>query len=921
MAANILRFPGSEPVKSDVELGSEVDSKGVKTEYKVVISQKDLCESTYILGLQGMGKSALISVMLLEQMGNDDSCIVIDPHGSLIDDLIKRMPPSRVKDVVLLDITDVDFPFSLNIFSSLPGQFKDAVLGQLMGAFNQVWPEIQSQQNFELLIQNLLPLILENEELTMIDIFRLLSDESFRNGYIAKTKNFMCRTFWTWQFNEWGKADRTRNMQAMLSRFTKLLSLDLVRNILCQRKGMINFRRLIEERKIVLIKLPLKDDRYKLASEKLGIILMSLIQAATFSFADIPNESVRPGFTLAVDELAAFSTTNTKDLVEGARKYKCKGIYAHQWLSQLEESGLGRDQDALFAAKTMVAFKLLPDDAGRVAKKKFSSVKRRGTNIYTNPLEQKGFKEHASDTVKDFYRKYAKRLEEAMKMNIDVKVGSFEESVDTNLLGRNVIKKGRDETYVYPSYDFGWGNVQFNPDEVRAVWNMLQRLFCDVQRAGCIDSSQERVLNEVSLLYATLVCADVYVPQSEREKFLRREAMIDREKLRAECIQRNYEQRVKEEEVKAEKIKDEMRAICDACLEKVEKKIREWGWLEQSQKEISETAIALVYSFINSSESRCYDNTEACKCDTLTDSYLVAKNRGFWWMKGNYRADKYRDDPSFREWEKKELSPIVRSGAFGSGYMKYEYWRGQLELIYSKRWGKIKQLEESKTEYISKWNYIVEHKESASYGDWQENRLHLVYNDVIALMEKTERERVKAADELFEGEKREKEERRKRKGETLKGDILRLLKPVALELIADPVAVDGGEDIEPVLKDLKCQYAYVNIGGRCYCLRVKDLPKIREDDSDLRRRLWLIRGQSRFLYARSRRDVEREIEAGFFNRGDEPPSAAPGVAVRPNKPSGSSGGAVSQDNEKRRLPEPPGDEKKQIDDARKWWED
>src|SRR2546421_8575726 len=121
--ANILQFPGREPAIDDVELGSEVDDKNQETGYKVRISQKDLCETTYLLGLPGRGKSALISVMLLRQMELGDSCVVIDPHGSLVDDLIKRMPASRVKDVVLLDITDVDFPFSLNIFSSLPGQF------------------------------------------------------------------------------------------------------------------------------------------------------------------------------------------------------------------------------------------------------------------------------------------------------------------------------------------------------------------------------------------------------------------------------------------------------------------------------------------------------------------------------------------------------------------------------------------------------------------------------------------------------------------------------------------------------------------------------------------------------------------------------------------------------------------------------
>ena len=39
---------------------------------------------------------------------------VIDPHGDAIEEIMAHIPPERVKDVIIFDPTDEEFPFCFN---------------------------------------------------------------------------------------------------------------------------------------------------------------------------------------------------------------------------------------------------------------------------------------------------------------------------------------------------------------------------------------------------------------------------------------------------------------------------------------------------------------------------------------------------------------------------------------------------------------------------------------------------------------------------------------------------------------------------------------------------------------------------------------------------------------------------------------
>ena len=75
-------------------------------------------QHTHIIGASGTGKSTLLVNLILQDIANGQGAAVFDPHGDLIDDIIARVPPQRIRDVVLFDPADEEWPVGFNILSA-----------------------------------------------------------------------------------------------------------------------------------------------------------------------------------------------------------------------------------------------------------------------------------------------------------------------------------------------------------------------------------------------------------------------------------------------------------------------------------------------------------------------------------------------------------------------------------------------------------------------------------------------------------------------------------------------------------------------------------------------------------------------------------------------------------------------------------
>ena len=72
------------------------------TDQPVTLTQDARREGLYIIGKNGTGKSTLIENLIVQDMEADYGLCLLDPHGDLLDHVLRRVPQKREADVIFL---------------------------------------------------------------------------------------------------------------------------------------------------------------------------------------------------------------------------------------------------------------------------------------------------------------------------------------------------------------------------------------------------------------------------------------------------------------------------------------------------------------------------------------------------------------------------------------------------------------------------------------------------------------------------------------------------------------------------------------------------------------------------------------------------------------------------------------------------
>lgn len=335
-----------------------------ETHDRLTVTAVDRYAGTYVLGVQGVGKSGLLENLIAHDAEGGNAIIVIDPHGDLIAHCLGQLPQHRMIDTYLLDMEDEEYPFGINLFHAdklESSVAKTRTVDRLMHIFEVLWADVLAQQNLPRYMRAATIVFLDNPGATLVDMYRFLLDEAFRSRMLKNVTDTTVRQFWQAQYDDLSSAERNRRVLPLVGRLESLfMGRSLVRNIVGQHSNTINFRHAIEEKQIVLIRLPIKT--VKQDAELIGTIIMSQIHAAIFSFANAPEEK-RPGVSLYVDEFQHFATSDFSELFTEGRKFKVRLVIAHQYRNQLPNYL----QDSTMTARTKVVFQTTPEDAREIA--------------------------------------------------------------------------------------------------------------------------------------------------------------------------------------------------------------------------------------------------------------------------------------------------------------------------------------------------------------------------------------------------------------------------------------------------------------------------------------------------------------------------------------------------------------------------
>lgn len=335
------------------------------------ILEDDRRRHMYVLGKTGMGKSTMLTNLILQDIHNGHGCAFLDPHGDTVEYILKRIPESRIKDVVYFNPSDTEFPIGFNIFEQVKDEEMFLLAAGMMAVFKRIWEGSWSAR-MEYILNNTLLALLETPGNTLLDVVRMLQDDDFRKKVVGGIIDPVVKNFWIKEFASFNDKYRTEAIAPILNKIGQFFSTSLIRNILGQQKSTINLRDIMDNRKILLINLTkgkLGDDN----SALLGSLMVTRMQLAAMSRVDIP-EAERKDFYVYVDEFQNFVTDSFAVILSEARKYRLSLILAHQYIAQLTESENLKVRNAIFGnAGTILSYRVGADDA-EYLEKEFAPV-------------------------------------------------------------------------------------------------------------------------------------------------------------------------------------------------------------------------------------------------------------------------------------------------------------------------------------------------------------------------------------------------------------------------------------------------------------------------------------------------------------------------------------------------------------------
>lgn len=338
----------------------------------VRLTEEDRRRHVYMVGQTGTGKSTLIKYMAEQDIKEGKGVCIIDPNGDLIDDMLSVVPVERINDVVVFDPGDLDRPLGLNMLEydfTRPEQ-KTFIVNEMQAIFNRLFSEETMGPMFEQYMRNALLLLMEdakNEPATLVEVPRVFTDTEYRRRKLARIKNPLVVDFWEKEAIKAGGDASLENIAPYItSKFGNFIANDYMRPIIGQTTSSIDFRKIMDEEKILLVKLP-KGRIGDVNANLLGMIITGKLLMSALSRGDMPQES-RRDFYFYIDEFQNFTTDSISTILSEARKYRLNLTVAHQFIAQLREE----IKDAVFGnVGTLVSFRIGAEDA-EVLEKHFS---------------------------------------------------------------------------------------------------------------------------------------------------------------------------------------------------------------------------------------------------------------------------------------------------------------------------------------------------------------------------------------------------------------------------------------------------------------------------------------------------------------------------------------------------------------------
>jgi hypothetical protein len=330
-------------------------------------------QHVYIVGQTGTGKSTLLLNMIGQDVARGHGVTVLDPHGSLVDQVLARIPAARADDVIVVDPANPERCVGLNpldIRSEDPVQYvttRDRVTDELIDTFDAIYDLRQTggpmfEQYFRMYVTlvagstrpvdytpilPMVPLAMAHTKLARALADRVQGDDPITRSTLEEAAKVG------------GDHAIKELVPWVTSKLNRFYAPTVARRILCQPR-CLDFEDVINNHRVLLVQL----NRARLGSEAGALIARQVVLRLTMAAVERGVSADAPAHFLYADEFHRFATEQFAELLAEARKFRLGLVLAHQYTSQLVRRGERQVLDGVLGnAGTAVVFRVGAGDA------------------------------------------------------------------------------------------------------------------------------------------------------------------------------------------------------------------------------------------------------------------------------------------------------------------------------------------------------------------------------------------------------------------------------------------------------------------------------------------------------------------------------------------------------------------------------
>jgi hypothetical protein len=311
-----------------------------------------------VVGPTGSGKTVLLTNLIEQDMKAGRGVVLVEGKGDLYTEVLARVPEHRVRDVVLVDVGDVDYPIGWNMLVGSPY----VVAADIQRLFDHLYPQdargVRVRAGFYHLLLTLMLSEGAAEPMSFVDIGPLAlpqaRQEDFSRRLIRGVGHIEELADW-WR----GIDDRMRpaHFQPILDRIWTLNNRPSLRNILGQSRSTVDLPAILRDKRILLVNLS-RATEGKDTAGLFGSLLLNAIWGAVQAGACDPTNPTQ----LYADEfqdLIGLPITPSEWFAQ-ARSLGLAVTVAHQHLGQLTRELQGATQTN---CRSKVVFQTAADEA------------------------------------------------------------------------------------------------------------------------------------------------------------------------------------------------------------------------------------------------------------------------------------------------------------------------------------------------------------------------------------------------------------------------------------------------------------------------------------------------------------------------------------------------------------------------------